>query len=102
MAVEVAKRFGEREADLQHAGGRKAAPLQIGTEGVRDVEIRSPNTEIRRKAEARSFTLLRNSGGFGIRISKFFRYSDFGFRIFERVSQLHYVIEVALRLIAPD
>src|SRR6266851_89171 len=99
VAMEMPECFGERETDFQDTGGREAAVLQIGAESVRDVEIRSPKAETRRKPEARHITLLRNGGGFGIRISDFFRYS---LRIFERVSQLHYVIEVSLGLVAAN
>jgi hypothetical protein len=38
VIVQVGKRFGEREADFQHARGGEAAVREIGAEGVGGVE----------------------------------------------------------------
>ena len=89
VAVEVAQRFAQGKADFQDTGGMEAAVFKVGAEAVRGVEIRSSKAEIRRKPEFRSSKFIRSGRGLGIRISDFLRYSGFGFRIFERVCQLH-------------
>src|SRR6266571_2806333 len=58
------------------------------------------NAEIRRKPEVRSPNFLFRSGSFGIWTADLFRVSDFEFRIFNRVGQLHDVEEIAFT--APD
>ena len=46
-------------------------------------DIRNPKSEGRPKTEVRSPLTWLGAGSFGLRVSDFFRISDFGFRISE-------------------
>ena len=91
VPVQVAERFGQRQADLQHARSGQPALRQIGAQCVRDIGFQVH--EVRKSGSAPCCA-----------IPPFLRSSELpsGLLHSDIVRQLHHVVEISRRIVAPD